>query len=1051
MPSIVARRATVIVVTLLLAMPVASIGGLAWGNGSSASPEWPNFGIHDITADIALRTATYTSPELLTWMTDWYIRNATDYGPSFDPASKGPTATDNINAYTDDPDSDIQDWDNHTLYLNRRSWWDPAEGDAASRVSQLYNQTRNHIYGWLMNGSVRYDADQHRAAYYAGLMAHYVMDITQFGHTDWTRLDHSHPMDDPQGATYHSYYEARSWSDRALRTVHVDLMSRQLPETMRVSDPAQVVRDLAQFISARHGPDVQYLDVDTNTVVLGSTYVKMLELFVTDYDAQNSYNGARGYSAELWNLTLDNLFAGMDNLTGLWTSAFLDARDMFRADAADVVVEQILFDPAVGAYEGLDVDITAQVRNVGNTSSGNFNVALFIDNESVSEALIDLDAGQMMSVAFIWTAEGGEHEVRVVADVYQQVPEGNKTNNVGWKMYSVAEAHHASSLAAETATLTLLQDDSGTFNLTLTNLGNKVDTFRIYLETFPGAIDFSMTLLVDEQVTLPPGGHVDFIIDVTTLLENPVGPRYFQVVAEGGNSTSQVTLAVVIEERNVAPYIEVEYDFYGNVSVPMIFDASETWDRNGDPISFEWIMDNVTIGNGPMMVRVFDEEGDYVIELVASDGMNERRETLEVSILDAIPPRPTITLLDWDKDAAHIGWTVWNTANASKYFSEYRVYASENNTDPDKILAEGNMVANITLVHVNNAIVIMPYDYWYSDEVHIVVTTVNIYGLMARSNAIGFNPEIRHAYRGDPWGYGDGIFEEPLFFYWLDRYNTTKYSVEFEWREWRPIGEGGYYDLSVRDFNEPGSPNILMETITDLRDTHRIIMDLSPDMHISIDLRYYSLDGDRYFSTGISFDLKENVPPNVQIAPIVDMVEGKGFMFHVIGIDLDGNITKMVIDWGDGSPISETTSDHLNVSKTYEKMGEYNITVEVWDNDGDSTLGFSSALVKEPKESSSSIWDSVIAVALIIFVALLGVIMGHFSGYYRIGREGEGKAKTEEPDPSNESKEEPEPEQTAEEIISELEEELGDDKDREYFDHEPSVSELEDMIPKDHD
>ncbi|UCC93928.1 MAG: hypothetical protein JSW25_04485, partial [Thermoplasmata archaeon] len=269
-----------IVVTLLLSsgLLVPLEPADAWGNGSSASIEWPNFGIHDITCDIALRTATYTSPELLTWMTDWYIRNATDYGYSFDPRSTAPTATDNINAYTDDPDSHWQDWDNHTLYRNRRSWWDPPEGDAATRVSHLYNQTRNHIYGWLMNGSVRYDEDQHRAAYYAGLMAHYVMDITQFGHTDFTRLDHSHPMDDPQLATYHSYYEARSWSDRALRTVHVDLMGQQLPETTRVSDPAQVVRDLAEFVAARHGPDVQFLDVDANTVMLGSTYVKMLEM-----------------------------------------------------------------------------------------------------------------------------------------------------------------------------------------------------------------------------------------------------------------------------------------------------------------------------------------------------------------------------------------------------------------------------------------------------------------------------------------------------------------------------------------------------------------------------------------------------------------------------------------------------------------------------------------------------------------------------------------------------------------------------------------------------
>ncbi|MCK5413935.1 MAG: hypothetical protein KAJ35_00995, partial [Thermoplasmata archaeon] len=521
--------------------------------------------------------------------------------------------------------------------------------------------TRNHLYGWLMNGSVRYDPDQHAAAYYAGLMAHYVMDITQFGHTDWTRLDHSYPVDDPVGATYHSYYESRSWSDRALRTIHMDLMMQDLQDLERVDDPAQVVQDLAGFVNGRHGPDVQYQDVDSTTVTLGSTYVKMLELFVTDYDANNNYNGARGYSEELWNLTLENLWAGMNNLSSLWTSAFLDARDMFRADAPDVVVEQILLDPAVGAYEGLEVNVTVRVRNVGNTSTGDFNVALFIDNGSVSEARTDLEVGQMVPIDFVWTAEAGEHEVRVVADVYHQVPEANETNNVGWKMYTVTEAHHGSRLVADATTLTLLQDASGTFNLTLTNIGNKADTYRVYLDTYPGAIDFSMTLHVEEQLTIPPGGQETFTIDVTTLLDNPVGPRYFLVIADGDNSTGQVELAVVIEERDVAPYIEVEYGFYGNVSVPMTFDASGTWDRNGDNVSFMWRIDGIDVATGPVLDWIFMEEGDYIINLMAHDGTNERWETLEVSIQDAIPPVPVIQLLDVDIDAASVKWSIWNS------------------------------------------------------------------------------------------------------------------------------------------------------------------------------------------------------------------------------------------------------------------------------------------------------------------------------------------------------------------------------------------------------
>ncbi|MCK4968992.1 MAG: hypothetical protein KAS77_00640, partial [Thermoplasmata archaeon] len=339
---------------------------------------------HDITCDIALRTATYTSPELLTWMTDWYIRNETDYGYSFDADNDllGPTSTDNINAYTDDPDSYWKDLDNHTLYLHPRSGWDPPEGDAARRVSQLYNQTVDHIYGWLMNGSVRYDTDQHYAAYYGGLMAHYLMDITQFGHTDWTRLDHSNPPGyDPQGVTYHSYYEARTLTDNALRHAHMDLMSNPLPDVERVSDPAQVVRELAEFVNGRHGPEVQFDDIDLNTVTLGSTYVLMLETFVANWDSGVSFNGARGYDADLWNLTQENLVAGMWNLTNLWTSAYLDAQEMFERDAADIVIERVDIWPEEGVYEGQEVTLDIITANNGNTPTETFEMGLFIDDE----------------------------------------------------------------------------------------------------------------------------------------------------------------------------------------------------------------------------------------------------------------------------------------------------------------------------------------------------------------------------------------------------------------------------------------------------------------------------------------------------------------------------------------------------------------------------------------------------------------------------------------------------------------------------------------------
>jgi hypothetical protein len=546
-----------------------------------------------------------------------------------------------------------------------------------------------------------------------------------------------------------------------------------------------------------------------------------------------------------------------------------------------------------------------------------------------------------------------------------------------------------------------------------------------------------------------------FHIDVTTLLDNPVGPRYFQVMAEGVNSTTALTLVVIIDERNVPPFIEVEYDFYGNVSVPMTFDASRTWDREGDNTSFQWLMDSATIGTGPVLVHTFDEEGDYVIELVASDGVNERRETLEVSIQDAIPPTPELELLDWDKDAAWISWRgddwtrFMSSWDSSRFFSEYRVYASENNTDPDLIMAEGNVVERITRSYETNRTVIMPFEYWYSEEVHLLVTVVNIYGLETRSNVITFEPEIRHGYREPPdlW-----YVQYPLLYgQWIGMYNVTKYSFEVEWREWLPIGEGGHYTFDV--WVKRGAGDLLhkeMDRIDDLSDTGRKVVGLDPRHQVSVYLSYHSADGKRAWGVSRQFHMVENVPPEVQVAPRIDARAGKEFTFHITASDPDGELTYLTIDWGDGSGPQGKPGRNYSLDRTYEEAGNYTITVEVWDDDDVNVTMTTLVIVSAAEDRpGDSFWDPVIAIALIIFVALLGVIVGHLSGYYRIGREHEAKGEEAVPEVEPEVEVDEAPEPTAEEIISELEEELGEGEDGEYFDHEPTVSELEEMIPRD--
>jgi len=1020
-----ARALALLLVLLMVTVPVASLASQAWGNGSSTSVEFTDFGIHDITCDIALRTATYTSPELLTWMTDWYIRNETDYGYSFDGDNdlSGPTDTDNINAYTDDPDSSLQDdWDNHTLYLHPRTGWDPPDGDVARRVSHLYNQTVYHIYRWLMNGSVRYDRDQHYAAYYGGLVAHYIMDITQFGHTDWTRLDHSNPPDfDPQDATYHSYYEARTWTDQALRTIHVDLMGYALPEPLRVLDPVQTVRDLAGFVNGRHGPDVQFEDIDQSMVTLGSTYALMLENFTSNWDAGVTYNSARGFDEDLWNLTEENLVATI--------------------------------------FEGQDVAVSFDVYNRGKVRTPSFQVSGYLDGvDEIGKAFLELIPGQHETVRFWFFPSAGDHSLSLVGDATQGTPESNESNNIVTVDFYVEAEHHESKLSSEHTVIEILQEDTGWFDLTLENLGNRGDVFDISVDAYPGTIDFSLTLPV-ETIHVPALSNRTFRIDVATILDNPVGPRNFAVTATGGKSTVGIDLTVLIKERQLAPFIEVEYEFFTNVSVPASFDASSSWDHNGDEITFGWDFGDGTFGTGSVVEHAWQEEGVYVIILNASDGQLHSEWTLEISVEDAIPPTPELMVTDVDFNAARFEWTTWES---TRYFDEYQLYIAYV-PDADDIVSGANLYETVELFYVDNTTLRVPP----GDILYAVLVTVNINGDEYRSNVAEVSLELRTI------AYPE---EDPLHFAEVYATSDLLSAIEVEWREWEPLltGTSTRYIPGSIATDSIGSVDPMTAIVyIDGSEIHSYLFADMASNEYKVWVDYMS--GEDSIRVGPIFvDL---VPTNwslrfFRIPPIINGVAGRELELPIELSYVGRTPGNFSVDWGDGSDLErwdyvfeDDDSINLTLYHTYSEEGNYTIRVIdtrevriIWSNGGwhyhystmfgldTQTSAEAIAVISSSQEGDEepTPWtDYLTAIGLILFIATIGVLAGHVTGYYRIGSGGERKV-----DPSDEgSLEEMEPEQTAEEIISELEEDVGDEDD-EYLDHEPTVSELEAMIPR---
>ena len=98
---------------------------------------------------------------------------------------------------------------------------------------------------------------------------------------------------------------------------------------------------------------------------------------------------------------------------------------------ADLVVDDITF--TTPPEVGVRTIATARLRNVGNASSGNFNIKWFLDGAQVAfGGHLSLAPGQTSTgnVRFDWTpTTGGTHRLRFSADVDGHVQESNESNN----------------------------------------------------------------------------------------------------------------------------------------------------------------------------------------------------------------------------------------------------------------------------------------------------------------------------------------------------------------------------------------------------------------------------------------------------------------------------------------------------------------------------------------------------------------------------------------------------------------------------------------------
>jgi len=367
----------------------SSLEVYAWGNGRSTSKNYPYYGIHDIIADIAYQRLKSYNATIAKWITDYYNSSSGskwgDYAYSF---NRGP---DNWLSYTDDPDSYYQDYNNHFYEANT------ARRGAPARAKTLYNWVVANLTMWIRAGMRPKSNEEHKAAYAAGLLTHYIADLSQYGHTDYTEQDHTHPSYDPEDATYHSYYESESISDTFIDRLTADLEAYPEPAVLMVENVSYAAVKLAgQVRGGVNGSSVSYVDKNGVNRSVGLDYREMLTRFVRNYDSGESYLGARGCDFSLYNMSLRNIESAVETLVNLFYSAYHDAEEVMKPSS--FIVNGLSVKPSE-ALVNQTTTISVNVTNRGGTKETH---AVLLVIEGVVETSMDvtLSLGESTRVNF---------------------------------------------------------------------------------------------------------------------------------------------------------------------------------------------------------------------------------------------------------------------------------------------------------------------------------------------------------------------------------------------------------------------------------------------------------------------------------------------------------------------------------------------------------------------------------------------------------------------------------------------------------------------------
>lgn len=139
-------------------------------------------------------------------------------------------------------------------------------------------------------------------------------------------------------------------------------------------------------------------------------------------------------------------------------------------------------------------------------------------------------------------------------------------------------------------------------------------------------------------------GQTDATGEQVTYTFDQAGNQPVTLTSSDGSLTDTTTRTVQVGEApNTPPVAQFDYTPTNpDTSETVTFDATQSFDEDGEIVSYEWFLDNAQIGSGETTTYTFNEPGTYDITLRVTDDDGATNQTTQTVPVDQANRAPSI-------------------------------------------------------------------------------------------------------------------------------------------------------------------------------------------------------------------------------------------------------------------------------------------------------------------------------------------------------------------------------------------------------------------------